>query len=103
MNRRTLKKHCARAMETLIAKYGYQRRYFVRSEGDETVYAPSGMERRFVRHDFLQPGPLKGTWLYYCADYFGETDHELPICILRDAEITDSMSDEEFQRIAEAP
>jgi hypothetical protein len=64
MNRRTLKKMCKRAMEALIAEHGYDRASFVQSDGETSIDAPRGMERRFVRNGFLEPGPLKGTWLH---------------------------------------
>jgi hypothetical protein len=101
MNRRTLKKHCKRAMETLIAKHGYRRAGFSQADGEETVYAPAGMERRHVRHGFLHPGALKGTWLYWSADYFGEGDYDLPISILREIQLWEGMTPEEAERLFE--
>ncbi len=61
MNRRTLKKHCIGAKAVLIARHGYSEAAFSAARGDESIYAPSAMERRHVSNGFLDPGPLKGT------------------------------------------
>ncbi len=88
MNRRTLKKKCRRAMEALIARHGYARDSFVASDGGESIYAPPGMERRFDRNGFLDPGPLKGTMLLWqkTSYEYDEWDAALPSEVLREVE-----------------
>lgn len=78
MNRRTLEKHCARAMQTLIAEHGYRADQFSPSDGEESIDAPSGMERRFVWRGWLRPGPLRGTMLLWRKTSY-ETDEWEPI------------------------
>jgi hypothetical protein len=87
-------------MEALIREHHYPRNGFFRADGEETVYAPHGMEKRFVRNDFLEPGPLKGTWLYFSKDYYGEGDCDLPISVLREIETWSSFSEDDMQRFA---
>lgn len=88
MNRRTLKKHCKRAMEVLIRDHCYHPDDFTLSDGDDSLDAPRGMERRFVRNGFLEPGPLKGTPIVWDkVDYFSnDMDCALPSEVLRDLE-----------------
>ncbi len=99
MNRRTLKKHCKRAMETLIQKHGYARGSFMQAVGDETLDAPCEMERRYVRNDFLEPGPLKGTWLLWESYHSGDGDWCLPISLLRDIEAWERLTPEQIERL----
>lgn len=99
MNRRTLKKHCKRAMETLIAKHGYSRASFSRATGDETVDAPCGMERRYVRNDFLEPGPLNGTMLLWESYVAGDGDWNLPIVVLQEIEVWEEITPEDVKRL----
>lgn len=83
MNRRILKKRCKRAVEVLIAEHGYRRADFHPSGGEESIDAPPGMEARFVRRGWMEPGALKGTPLYY-APGDREADAVLPSSILAD-------------------
>lgn len=80
MNRRTLKKHCKRAMKVLIERHGFPADSFHPADGDETLEAPNGMERRFVRRIWLEPGPLPGTMLLWLRTSYEceEWDCELP-------------------------
>ena len=84
MNLRTLKKHCQRAVVILIAEHGYKPSDFARSDGEEAISAPTRMERRFVRNGFLEPGPLKGTWLLWqkTSYEYDEWDADLPSVML---------------------
>lgn len=45
--------------------------------GEESIDAPPGMEARFVRRGWLEPGALKGTPLY-CDRSDREADPKLP-------------------------
>lgn len=88
MNRRILKKLCKRAMAVLIAEHGFTADAFSPSDGQETVGAPKGMDRRHVCKGTgsLHPGPLKGTpicWQRTSIEY-DEWDCELPTAILAD-------------------
>lgn len=100
MNRRTLKKHCIRAKAFLIAKHDYREEAFSPANGEESVYAPTRMERRFVRHGFLDPGPLKGTPLlwertsYECDDW----DCSLPSEILAHIQSWENFDYAEYER-----
>lgn len=88
MNRRTLKKACKRAVPILIAQHRYKPEDFTPAEGDESIYAPPGMEKRFVRHGFIELGPLKGTpllWVKTSYEY-DEWDSTLPSEMLREIE-----------------
>lgn len=88
MNRRTLKKLCKRAVPILIAKHRYKPEDFTPADGDESIYAPPGMEKQFVRHGFIELGPLKGTpllWVKTSYEY-DEWDATLPSEMLRDIE-----------------
>lgn len=95
MNRRTLKKKCQRAVKELVEKHGFKESDFTPSDGEEAICAPVGMERRFtqwrfqgriISSDFLQPGLLKGTPLYwYRSSYeYDEWDCRLPTDMLAD-------------------
>ncbi|MDN5006425.1 hypothetical protein ACFQZO_37060 [Bradyrhizobium sp. GCM10027634] len=86
MNLRILKKQCKQAMVVLIAEHGYKPCQFVAADGDESVYAPVGMEARHDRNGFLQPGPLPGTPLIYrrVSVEYDEWDSFLPSEELRD-------------------
>jgi hypothetical protein len=103
MNRRTLKKHCKRAMRILIEKHGYRAKDFQPADGGEALYAPPGMERRFVTHyemtktRFLKHGPLKGTPLLWTEDYWGEGDCALPSEVLREIEFWGSQTVEDLK------
>lgn len=94
MNRRTLKKHCKRAVPILIERYGYKPDAFNPADGSETVDAPTSMERRNVRHGFLEPGPLPGTPVCWLIDYFGEGDCYLPSEMLKDREFEENCPDD---------
>lgn len=86
MNLRTLKKLCKRAIPELIAKHRYRPEDFLPADGSESVYAPPGMEKRFVRNGFLDNGPLKGTpllWVKTSYEY-DEWDAILPCEMLRE-------------------
>lgn len=86
MNRRTLKQHCRRAVRILIAEHGCRAEDFQPSDGEEAVDAPTRMERRFVEHGFLHPGPLAGTpllWLKASYEY-DEWDAHLPSEFLKE-------------------
>lgn len=102
MNRRTLKKHCQRAVPILIAQHGYAAASFHPSDGQEAMDAPLAMERQFVRNGFLEPGPLKGTPLlwertsYECEEW----ESRLPSEVLSDLEFWASLSDEDYRRLA---
>ena len=86
MNRRTLKKHCKRAVSALIAEHGFRADQFKPSDGEEAVSTPFGMERQFDRNGFLDPGPLKGTpLLWQRTSYeYDEWDAYLPSQVLND-------------------
>jgi hypothetical protein len=85
MNRRILKKRCKRAMEVLIAEHRFPRAAFHPATGDETVAAPAGIDPRFDWHGFLEPGPLKGTPLYWAKDPMSQdADAHLPSVMLED-------------------
>lgn len=95
MNLRTLKKKCQRAVKELVEKHGYKESDFTPADGSEAIYAPHGMERRFtewrlrgrvISTDFLQPGLLKGTLLYWyrCSYEYDEWDCKLPTDMLED-------------------
>lgn len=88
MNRRTLKKKCRRAMAILIEQHGYGADSFKPADREEAVYAPAAMERRFVRHGFLNPGPLKGTPLLWTKDSYeyDEWSANLPCEVLNEIE-----------------
>jgi hypothetical protein len=104
MNRRTLKKHCDRARRVLIAEHGYKPADFERAKGEESVDAPPAMERRFVTgFGFLDPGPLKGTWLLWekCDYYSNDWDCKLPLEHLREIELWAGMSDADFAKLCE--
>lgn len=106
MNRRTLKKHCQRAMVTLIRDHRYKAADFSRARGDETLDAPAGMERRFVeRSGMLKPGPLKGTpLLWEKASYeYDEWDCRLPSQVLADIEYWENLSDADIQAMLAEP
>lgn len=100
MNRRTLKKHCARARESLIREHGYRGENFVRSEGNEAIYAPPTMERRFVQSGFLEPGPLRGTWLLFerTSYEYDEWDYFFPSEVLSEITRWENISDEDVVR-----
>lgn len=86
MNRRVLKKRCKRAMEVLIANHGYRPDQFQRSDGQESIYTPAGMDKQFDERGFLEPGPLKGTpllWEQVSYEY-DEWDAKLPTEVLSD-------------------
>jgi hypothetical protein len=88
VNRRTLKKICRRAMETLIRDHRYDPGDFKPADGSETIYAPPGMERQYVDHHWLRDGPLKGTpllWVRTSYEY-DEWDARLPFEVLCDVE-----------------
>jgi hypothetical protein len=87
MNRRTLKKHCWRAVAVMIAEYGYSLHDFMSSDGSESVDAPIGMERRFVENGFLRPGPLAGTPLWFELTYLGGMNVKLPSEMLKEIEL----------------
>lgn len=85
MIRRILKKRCKRAMEVLIAEHGYRPADFQPATGEEAIDAPPGMEARFVRRGWMEPGVLKGTPLWWerysmCND----ADARLPSTLLAD-------------------
>lgn len=86
MNRRTFKKHCQRARDTLIARHGYRPENFDLARGDETLDAPHGMERRYAEHGFIQP--LRGTPLLWreCPIY-SDGDYVSPHSVLQDIEL----------------
>jgi hypothetical protein len=63
MNRRIFKKHCKRAMIALISKHGYRPDDFHLADGDETLYAPSNMQKNGEAVRFFSP--LRGTPLYW--------------------------------------
>lgn len=86
MNLRIIKKQCKQAMAILIAEHGYRPSDFLPADGEEAVYAPCGMEKRYERHGFLEPGPLPGTpILWKKASYeYDEWDAYLPSEELRD-------------------
>jgi len=94
MNLHALKTECERAVSVLVEKYGYKPDAFNPADGDETVAAPKDMEPRFVRHGFLEPGPLPGTPVCWLVDYYGEGDCYLPLQRLRDRELEDSLPDD---------
>lgn len=110
MNRRILKKQCKRAMRILIERHGYRRDDFVAAEGDESIDAPTNMERRFVKtylpggNSWLHPGPLKGTPLLYeqTSYEYDEWDARLPTHILNEIEFWAGMSDEAWRPMAES-
>lgn len=90
MNRRILKKHCARAREILIAEHRYRPGDFVRADGEESIDAPRNMPARQVRpHGWLEPGPLKGTWLLWqqASVEYDEWDLKLPTDVLADINV----------------
>lgn len=89
MNRRTLKKHCARAMRRLIAEHGFRADQFLPADGGEAVVAPARMERRFVCREFLEPGPLPGTMLLWRRTSYETDEWELmlPTEMLEDIEL----------------
>jgi hypothetical protein len=88
MNLRTLKTQCKRAREVLIEHHGVKARYFLKATGDESIDAPRGMELRFDRGGWLDPGPLPGTPLYWAGPGYDDDgdDPQLPTDLL--AEIT---------------
>lgn len=102
MNLRTLKKHCIRAKATLIAEHGYREDAFSPASGEETIDAPSRMERRFVCRGFLDPGPLKGTPLlwsrtsYECDDW----DCFLPTELLAQIKAWENFDEAEYVRLS---
>lgn len=104
MNRRTLKKHCQRAMRILIEKHNYDLGDFHPSDGNESIYAPKGMERRFVWHGFLEPGPLKGTPLLWerTSYEYNEWDCALPSAVLADIEFWNGLTDDDWQAMIKA-
>lgn len=88
MNLRILKKLCKRAVPILVGQYGYRLESFTVADGSEAIDAPVGMERRFVRHGFIDPGLLKGTpviWQRVSYEY-DEWDCFLPSEILSEHE-----------------
>ncbi|MBN8960559.1 MAG: hypothetical protein J0H71_05460 [Rhizobiales bacterium] len=101
MNRRTLKKHCRRAMAILIDQYGYNEKDFQPSNGEETIDAPLRMERRFVRDGWLEPGLLKGTplhWPIYDHPY-DDGGPKLPSDILAELRMWENTSDDEIREM----
>ena len=103
MNRRILKKHCKRAMTTLIEKHGYSTKTFIPAQGEESIDAPAGMKGRGVltyldgSAGWLNPGPLKGTpliWRQVSYEY-DEWDCFLPSLELAEIEFWAGMTDEE--------
>lgn len=101
MNRRTLKKKCHRAVRVLVEKHGYSLRQFKPSDGEESIDAPVGMERRFVRGNWLEPGPLKGTPLLWekTSYEYDEWDAELPTEVLAKIEHWVSLTDEDIKKL----
>lgn len=85
MNLRTLKKHCRRAVATLIEKHGYKPEDFTPADGSESIYAPPGMERQYVHGSFLDR-VLPGTpLLWQKTSYeYDEWDAYLPSEFLKD-------------------
>lgn len=103
MNRRILKKHCKQAMEILIREHGYRADQFAPSDGQESVDAPTNMEkrrrrRRFDVPGFLNPGPLKGTPLLWqrTSHEYDEWDAKLPTEVLAEIEMWASIAPEDF-------
>lgn len=103
MNRRTLKKKCQRAMQALIERHHYPVKSFVMADGEEAIDAPPNMERRFVRHGFMNPGVLKGTPLLFerASHEYDEWDYALPSRRLDEIELWENMSEAERQRLVE--
>jgi hypothetical protein len=86
MNLRIIKKQCKQAMAVLIAEHGYKPSDFQPADGGESIYAPCGLEKRFDRNGFLEPGPLPGTpllWRKVSYEY-DDWDAFLPSEELRD-------------------
>ena len=104
MNRRTLKKKCWRAAKVLIEKHGYQPSDFKPSYGQETIDAPSKMERRFVDGNWLNPGPLKGTPLLWekVSYEYDEWEAKLPVDVLADIEHWANLSDADIKTMLDA-
>lgn len=104
MNRRTLKKKCQRAMAILVAKYGYSPDQFSPSDGHDAIDAPSRMERRFVDGNWLNPGPLKGTPLFWrkVSCEYDEWDAKLPTDELSDLEHWSNFTEAEAMRMLAA-
>ena len=101
MNRRTLKKRCKRAMAVLIKEYAYRPDQFAPACGDEAIDAPAGMERRHVWSDWLEPGPLKGTPLYYYRTSWecDEWGCQLPTDVLSELEHWSNFTEADARRM----
>ena len=103
MNRRTLKKHCKRAASILIEKHGYDPKDFHPADGDECIYAPTNMERRYKRggdgYFWLEPGPLKGTMLLWerVSVEYDEWDCKFPNEVLSDIELWENLTEEDVR------
>lgn len=101
MNRRTLKKLCHRAKAELIATGQFNASDFDSADGEETIDAPRGMETRFIRNGFLEPGPLKGTPLmWFRTSYeYDEGDYKLPTAILADIKLWENFDYDEYREL----
>jgi hypothetical protein len=84
MNLRILKKHCKRARDVLIQYHGVKPDCFTSADGGESINTPHGMEKRFNRNGWLDPGLLPGTPVYWSEPtyYEGESDCQLPTDLL---------------------
>ncbi len=84
MNLRILKKQCKRAREVLIQYHGVKPDCFSSANGSESIDTPHGMEKRFDRRGWLEPGLLRGTPVYWSEPsyYEGESDCQLPTSLL---------------------
>lgn len=98
MNLRTIKKRCKAAVDVLVREHGYRLDQFQPADGSEALYAPLGLESRYVRRNFIDPGPLKGTMLYWyrCSYEYDEWDCKLASEVLEDIEHYAKMSASEF-------
>jgi len=87
MTLRGLKKRERRAVRKLVKKHGYRRSDFNRSDGTETLYAPSNLKSNRVEFGRFV-SPLIGTLLYwYTSDYYsGEQDVKFPSDVLDEVE-----------------
>lgn len=102
MNLRTLKKRCKAAVEVLVRDHGYPRDHFTPADGSETFDAPAGLDARFVRGNWIEPGVLKGTLVYWyrCSYEYDEWDCKLPSEMLDEINHWASMTDEDMRKMA---
>ncbi|NEV79295.1 hypothetical protein DYI24_19885 [Rhodopseudomonas sp. BR0C11] len=88
-------------MAELIAKHGFFPRDFVKSDGQESIDTPIGMERRFDRNGWLNPGPLKGTplLLVQTSVECDEWDCKLPTDALEEIDLWRDMQFEQLEQL----